>query len=179
MSLPLWVSFIWYFCFILGSFVLTILTDAAREPLTSKTVFWKHWWHTPLLVYTNIASYWPISLLLYRGGTIYHIILTNGIAAIITFSLTCVIWLHYTRTPQVSPPKYYRSIRMVNILLLLGAVISFSGLFTFTLYFLGFSFILSRLPITFLLVMFYAMIVGLAVYIIGFVFRLYVQRTRK
>lgn len=174
MSAPTWIITFWNLPFILGSFALTTLADAAREPLKSETFFWRHWWHTPFLVYTNIAGGWVFSLIFYFGGSIYHILTVQAFATILTLSLTSSLWVYLTQTPHVSSPKSDDDMFPINFLLLLGSVISVTGVFTITLLFLGFYPLLSYLPMSFLPAMFLAMIVGLAVYFTGFVFRSYI-----
>ena len=171
---------LWYFCFIVGSFAVTLLFDAAQAPKSSQAFFWQHWWHTPLLIYTSILLYWPISLILYHGGTIYYILIINGIAASITFSIICYIWIHCIRRQQVSPPKHQGNFRAANSLLLLGSFISLSSVLTYTFFLFEFN-LPGYFPIPFpsIPILFLVLIVGLVVYLPGFFLRIYTQIATK
>ncbi|MFX1563147.1 MAG: hypothetical protein ACFFDP_07555 [Promethearchaeota archaeon] len=172
------LEYIWYFCIIIGSFALTLMADAVRVPKHSSSFFWQHWWHTPLLVYTAIGAYWPFSLITYLGGTIYHILIQEAIATSLAYSLITIIWLHLTRTPT-SPQTKDRSKNQMatDITILIGTIVSFTGLFPYILYFLGIKYIFNILPLIAVPLLFYAIPTGLAIYLAGFLLKIQTHYT--
>ncbi|MFX1476222.1 MAG: hypothetical protein ACFFCO_12205, partial [Promethearchaeota archaeon] len=113
----------------------TLFLDALRHP-GSKRFFWRHWWHTPLLVYIFImfslvlsALSIPQNIMLYRysfASSVFLLVIVGIVVCIL------VVWVLLTSSNPFSLPRRTPQKKRLhwaaNTLILLGSFFSLTVL---------------------------------------------------